>query len=117
MLNITALENLNKEKSLKEQNINHTIYWAYDHSKEAGNDLIDFDEVIWEHDIEEMVTFFKENGIKEFTISSTFSSLIETLAEFEKQGCKMQGLTKVKSRHEDWHTGEKRILPAIKMSF
>ena len=35
----------------------------------------------------------KSNGITEFTISSTFSSLIETLAAFEKHGISMAGLT------------------------
>ena len=53
---------------------------------EAGNDSIDFGEVIWDEDIETITECMKENGITEFTVSSTFSSLITTLAAFEKHG-------------------------------
>ena len=35
--------------------------------------------------IKDYELLFKGNGIKEFTISSTFSGLIETLAAFEKE--------------------------------
>lgn len=95
---------------------NATMYWAYVESKEAGNDLIDFHEVIWEEDIPEIVRICRENDITEFTISCTFSSLIETLAEFEKRGCKMNGLTQVYARYTDWQTGKHAVVPAIKMS-
>lgn len=80
-------------KSLKELGINGTLFWAYRTSKETGNELIDFNEVIWNYDIEEIAQTLKANGITEFTISSTFSSLIETLAAFEKHGISMAGLT------------------------
>ena len=60
--------------------------------------------------------------IAEFTISSTFSSLIITLAEFEKRGCKLEGLVEINSRHDDWKAcfeGESRKerIPALKISF
>ena len=106
-----------KCKNLRAAGINPTMYWAYFESKEAGNELIDFHEVIWEKDIPEIVELCKENDIKEFTISSTFSSLIETLAEFEKYGYKMNGLTQVYARYIDWQTGMRAVIPAIKMSF
>ena len=38
--------------SLKEYGINGTMFWAYRKSLDAGNDLIDFNEVIWDEDIE-----------------------------------------------------------------
>ena len=43
------------------------------------------------------------------------SSLIETLAAFEKRGISMAGLTTVNARHTDWQTGEHAKIPAIKM--
>ena len=102
--------------SLEELNINATLFWAYRTSKETGNELIDFNEVIWDYDIEEIAQTLRANGITEFTISSTFSSLIETLAAFEKQGISMAGLTTVKARYTDWKTGEHALIPAIKMT-
>ena len=88
---------------MKDAGVNSTLYWAYRISKdESGNDLIDFNEVIWDHDIKEIADSMRAEGIKEFTISSTFSSLIETLAEFEKNGIYMNGLTTVNARYTDW---------------
>ena len=60
--------------SLEELGINATLFWAYRTSKETGNELIDFNEVIWDYDIEEIAQTLRANGITEFTISSTFSS-------------------------------------------
>ena len=102
--------------SLKDAGVNSTLYWAYRISKEESeNDLIDFNEVIWDYDIKEIADSMRAEGIKEFTISSAFSSLIETLAEFEKNGIYMNGLTTVNARYTDWETGEHSRIPAIKM--
>ena len=84
--------------SLKDWGINPTLFAAYRSSMEAGNGEIDFSEVIWDYDIEEIARTLKENGISSFTISSTFSSLIPTLAEFAKHGFQMAGLTEFSAR-------------------
>ena len=101
--------------SLKDWGINPTLFWAYRSSFEAGNDEINFDDVIWDYDIPEIIKTFKENSISEFTISSTFSSLILTLAEFAKHGFQMAGLTEVWAKYTDWQTGERALIPAIRM--
>lgn len=101
--------------SLKDLGINHTLFWAYRNSIAAGNDGINFEDVIWDYDIEEITKTLKENGISEFTISSTFSSLIPTLAEFAKHGFQMAGLTEVKAKYTDWQTGKPAVIPAIRM--
>ena len=101
--------------SLKDWGINPTLFWAYRNSITAGNDQIDFSETIWDTDIEEITKTLKENGISEFTISSTFSSLIPTLAEFAKHGFQMAGLTEVRANYTDWQTNERAVIPAIRM--
>lgn len=116
MKKIEAFENADRTKSLAEQNISSTLYWAYKTAQEAGNELPDFNEVIWDYDIDPILENCRAFGITEFTISSPFSSLITTLAEFEKRGCHMAGLTEVKARYSDWQTGEHAIIPAIKMT-
>ena len=117
MKEIKAFEEAKSTGSnFKESGINSTMYWAYERSKEAGNDTIDFSEVIWDYDIESIVKACRVYGIDHITISSTFSGLTATLAEFEKHGCRIDGLTKVKTSYTDWQTGEKQILPAILVS-
>ena len=101
--------------SLKDWDINPTLFWAYRNSITAGNGQIDFSETIWDSDIEEITKTLKENGISEFTISSTFSSLIPTLAEFAKHGFQMAGLTEVKANYTDFQTQERAVIPAIRM--
>lgn len=103
--------------SLKDYGINSTMFWAYSNSIEAGNDLIDFNEVVWDEDIAAIATCMKENGITEFTISSTFSSLISTLAAFEKYGFRVAGLTEVNARNADFRTGKRARIPAIKLQW
>lgn len=96
--------------------INLTLFTAYRQQGYTENKLIDFSEVIWEEDIEPIAEFLKAEGITEFTISSTFSSLIQTLAGFEKHGYRMNGLTEVNANYTDFTTGKKKIVPAIRMS-
>lgn len=105
-----------KAASLKEWGINPTLFWAYRNSITAGNDRIDFGETIWDSEVGEITETLKENGITEFTISSTFSSLIPTLAEFAKHGFQMAGLTEVKANYTDFQTQERAVIPAIQMA-
>ena len=97
------------------KDINPTAFWAYRRSEDAGNDLIDFSEVIWDEDIDPIAETFRENDITEFTISSTFSGLIPTLAAFERHGFKMAGITEVNATYTDWQTGKRARIPAIRM--
>lgn len=102
-------------KSIKDIDINYNLYRSYFNAKEAENDYIDFNDVIWDNEVEHIVSDCKTYGIDYITISSTSSGLVETLAKFEELGCKMIGLVKIKSRYTDFMTGEKRIVPAVKM--
>lgn len=95
--------------------IHTTLGWAYFKSLEAGNDLPDFNDVIWEKDIPEILAGCRKYGIKEFTISSTFSGLTKTIAALEDAGCHLDGLVRIKG-HKDVWTGEREIIPAFKMT-
>ena len=89
--------------------INLTLFSAYRQQKYTENKLIDFSEVIWEEDIEPISEFLKAEGITDFTISSTFSSIIHTLAGFEKHGYRMNDLTEVNANYTDFTTGKKKL--------
>ncbi|WP_026524733.1 DUF7698 family protein [Butyrivibrio sp. MB2005] len=101
-------------------NVNPTFGAAYFYSQTAGNRLINFGEVIWERDIEEILENCRRFGIKDFTISSTYSGLLTTLAEFEKHSCHMVRLIEINSNIDDWKAGlegesKKEIIPALLM--
>lgn len=52
---------------------------------------------IWDKYIPAIVAGFKAEGISEFTISDDPCRMLKTLAVFEANGAKVQGLTSVKS--------------------
>ena len=54
------------EVSSKEAN--RTMFYAYSIMKETGNIRLDFNEVIWDYDIQPIADTFRRNGVKEFTI-------------------------------------------------
>jgi hypothetical protein len=81
-----------KEKvvhNFKADGINSTMYWAYMKSLDAENELLDFNDVVWEHDIEPIVDTCNKLGINEFTISSNFTGLLKTMYELDKRGFKV----------------------------
>lgn len=100
---------------LEDVGINRTFYWAYIKTQETTNENLDFEDVIWESDVEGIIKNCKEFGLKEFTISSRFSSLIDILAEFEKQGAKLAGLTQVTSRFYACGTNNYELINAVKI--
>lgn len=118
MKKIKLFENAikNEVPNLRKEGINPTLFWAYRYSVDAENEHIDFSEVIWDDDVAEICEFFKANGICEFTISSTFSSLIPTLAKFAKYGFQVGGLTEVNEKFTDFFTGKRAKVPAIRMT-
>ena len=83
-------------------NVNPTFGAASFYSQEAGNDLMNFGEGIWDQDSDETLENCRRIGTTEFTISSTFSSLIVTIEKKKKKGCKLEGLIEINSRFDDW---------------
>ena len=116
MKTISKIEEIkNKAVKLEDVGINRTFYWAYIKTQETTNENLDFEDVIWESDVEGIIKNCKEFGLKEITISSRFASLIDILAEFEKQGAKLIGLTKVTTRFYACGTNQPEIINALKI--
>lgn len=119
---LTKMKTIDKIEKVKNMNvlledvgINRTFYWAYIRTQETTNEILDFNDVIWESDVEGIIKNCKEFGLKEITISSRFASLIDILAEFEKQGAKLAGLTQVTSRFYACGTNNYELINAAKI--
>ena len=119
---LTKMKTIDKIEKVKNMNvlledvgINRTFYWAYIRTQETTNENLDFEDVIWESDVEGIIKNCKEFGLKEITISSRFASLIDILAEFEKQGAKLAGLTQVTSRFYACGTNNYELINALKI--
>jgi hypothetical protein len=96
MLKINEIENACKsEEAFKKANINNTFYWAYRRSVDKGLDIIDFTEVIWPSEIDEIISQLKKYEIKQFALSTTFSGLLETVQSFIDKGCTLGSMIKL----------------------
>lgn len=119
LIKMKTIDKIEKVKNmnvlLEDVGINRTFYWAYIRTQETTNENLDFEDVIWENDVEGIIKNCKEFGLKEITISSRFASLIDILAEFEKQGAKLAGLTQVTSRFYACGTNNYELINALKI--
>ena len=107
------MRTIERLENAKRNEVNHTLYWAYKDSQQAGTEDLNFGDVIWEQDIQAIVDFCKEEKIDQITISSTFSSLTTVLWELEQLGCKMSGMKKVPMRYNKLGTNERDTAVAI----
>ena len=89
---------------------NRTLQDAIQHSAKADNTLVNFDELIWSHEVSDIARELREMNVKEFTISVCSGNLIEVLSLLEAEGFRMQGTTSVKT----WYNADKEV-PALLM--
>ena len=76
------------------------IWREYEISRDSGNAILDINDVVWDKDVESLISCMRENGIERFTFSSTWSSAVETAWLFQMNGCKLEGLVEINSRHK-----------------
>ena len=113
MKRIELLDQASDRGSFSEIGVNPTFGQAYFAAIRNGNETLDFNYVVWKSDVEPILADCRRFGITEFTISSTFSSLVEIIADFVERGCRLDGIVKVKAPYTDTVTGEKKVLPAF----
>ena len=54
------------------------IWREYEVARGSGNIYLDISEVVWDKDVEALISCMRDNGIDHFTFSSTWSSAVET---------------------------------------
>lgn len=79
MKQIIEIENAGLTKEAFEASgIMGIIMHSYRKSMKADREMLNFGDTIWEKEIPEIVKQLKQYGIEEFTVSSTYSGLLET---------------------------------------
>ena len=103
------------QEDLEEKEPAYTRFFRdYEDAQERGNACIDFSECIWEKEIPQMVADLKRFGITEFTLSSTYSSIVKTAWIFQQNGCSFEGMEEIKGHCRDFETGDYEKVPAFK---
>lgn len=94
-----------KDRMAAHGDIAWTIWRAYESSRENENEVINFDDIIPDRDIEALITCMRENGIQTFTYSCRATDAIETLWLFTELGCTIGEMVLVNLRKDPWIDG------------
>ena len=81
------------------------IWMAYEKSRDNENEILDFDDIIWDRDVEALASCMRENGIKAFTYSCRATDAIETLWLFKQAGCSIGEMVEVNLRKDFFGKG------------
>lgn len=94
-----------KDRMADQGDIAWRIWRAYEHSRETENEVLDFNDIIWDRDVEALTACMRENGIKAFTYSCQATDAIETLWLFKEAGCTIGEMVEVNLRKDLWGKG------------
>ncbi|MCC6095671.1 MAG: hypothetical protein LKE75_11870 [Lachnospiraceae bacterium] len=104
-----------KDRMAERGDIAWNIWRAYEHSRENENEILNFDDIIWDRDVEALTACMRENGIKAFTYSCRATDAVETLWLFKEAGCTIGEMVEVNLRKDLWGKGYEKG-HAFKMS-
>ena len=88
------------------------IWREYQISRKHGNFNLNLSEIVWDHQVPEIVACMKANGIKRFTFSGTYTEAIRTAWLFQQEGCVLEGFVEINSRYTDAY-GDSLKVPAL----
>ena len=81
------------------------VWRAYRNSRDNENEILNFDDIIWDRDVEALTACMKENGIKAFTYSCRATDAVETLWLFKEAGCTIGEMVEVNLRKDFFGKG------------
>lgn len=108
----SAVKNIKKE--LSDIGMVSTFWWAYKDSVKNKNNIFNFNDSIWDSDVENIVKNCKEYNVKEISISNESSGIVKTISKFIENGCELVGMIEVNGNY-DWIEEKHRRLPAFKL--
>ena len=71
-------------------------YRAWSCSLEKNADEVEMDDFLWDREVSAFVETLRAAGIASFIYTNQSTAVMENLHAFEENGCKMDGLTKIK---------------------
>lgn len=88
------------------------VWREYQISRKHGNLNLDLSEIVWDHQVPEIVACMKANGIERFTFSGIYTEAIRTAWLFQQEGCVLEGFVEINSRYTDAY-GDSLKVPAL----
>lgn len=99
MINIAKYDEIaEKRNNAAYKEVNADLYWAYQVSKRLGTEDLVLSDVKWTKEVAPIVKECRGYGIKQIAFASTWSGAINTIWEFIKNGCTVEGMKEVAIR-------------------
>ena len=108
MKKIELLENIKEKEEFEENKISYRFYWAYRESQRIGRDILNFDDVGFEDNHEDMIENLERFGVKEFTISDQSTGLMKGLKSFKRKGYFPIDLIEIDTGRINWNFKESK---------
>lgn len=108
MKKIELLENIKEKEEFEENKISYRFYWAYRESQRIGRDIINFDDIGFEDNHEDMIENLERFGVKEFTISDQSTGLMKGLKSFKRRGYFPIDLIEIDTGRISWNFKESK---------
>nr|DAJ98131.1 MAG TPA: hypothetical protein [Caudoviricetes sp.] len=89
---------------------------ALEDQKRTNNEYINFSDMIWTQDIEDLIPQLEAIDCNKFTISCCSSLLLANLVEFKRFGFKVIDSVIINDSYIDITTGELAKIPAVLLS-
>ena len=89
------------------------LFWKYVHSRDVGNDYIDFDYTISEDKADCIINELKNAGIEKFTFSATWSDALDTAWIIQKHGCRLERVVEINGQHKEFETDKYERIYAL----
>ena len=117
MKKIELLENIKEKEEFEENRISYRFYWAYRESQRIGRDIINFDDIGFENNHEDMIENLERFGIQEFTISDQSTGLMKGLKSFKRRDYFPEDIIEIDTGRTHWNfkenKEEKEYTPAL----
>lgn len=73
-------------------------YRAYKQSLEKNTEELEMSDFLWDNEVEDFLDTLKKAEINSFVYTNQSTAVMENMHAFMEQGCKMQGLCKIKRK-------------------
>ena len=117
MKKIELLENIKEKEEFEENKISYRFYWAYRESKRIGRDILNFEDIGFEENHQEIIENLERFGIQKFTISDQSTGLMKGLKSFKRKGYFPIDLIEIDTGRTNWNfkenKEEKEYTPAL----
>ena len=108
------------------ENVKHgalSVAQCYYTSKEKGFGVMAWNEIMWDSDVEDVVSTLKDAGVNELYITNQASNMLDVYLMMDDIGLKLRGIVRLenpdhKREVERWGKAfSPEFIPAMKLSF